>query len=109
MQFQKRGFMRPLDDSQNSCSPIFGPAVPKVPYATIPIDPALTAAEFQMQWHNPKEVIAVLLIIGGEIIQKALAQLTGGLIVPVAFSFGWVAYTFSSHRGHGRLVLVCHR
>jgi len=27
--------------------------------------------EFQLQRHNPKELIAVLLIIGGEIVQKA--------------------------------------
>jgi hypothetical protein len=71
------------------------------------LDPALTAAEFQLQWHNPKEVTAVLLIIGGEIVQKALAQLTGGRIVPVAFSFGWVAYAFSTivaMVGEGRLM-----
>jgi hypothetical protein len=37
MQFSETEFMRPLDDSQGSCSPIFGPAVPKVPYATVPI------------------------------------------------------------------------
>jgi hypothetical protein len=61
-------------------------------------DPGATAKEFQAQWHNPKEVIAVLLIIGGEIVQKALAQLSAGrgYIVPVAFSFGWVAYAFST-------------
>lgn len=61
-------------------------------------DPGATAAEFRVQWHNPKEVIAVLLIIGGDIVQKALAQLSAGrgYIIPVAFSFGWVAYAFST-------------
>src|SRR5271170_4940945 len=72
-------------------------------------DPGATTAEFLVQWHNPKEVIAVLLIIGGEIVQKALAQLSAGrgYIVPVAFSFGWVAYAFSTIVtlvGDGRLM-----
>jgi hypothetical protein len=71
------------------------------------LDPTLTAAEFPVQWHNPKKVIAVVLIIGGEIVQKALAQLSGSLIVPVSFSFGWVAYAFSTivtMVGDGRLM-----
>jgi hypothetical protein len=34
MQVSETEFMRPLDDSQHGCSPIFGPAAPKVPYAT---------------------------------------------------------------------------
>jgi hypothetical protein len=37
----------------------------------------------------------VLLIIGGNVIQRALAQLSGGYITPVPFSFGWVAYSFN--------------
>lgn len=40
-------------------------------------------------------------------IQKALGQMTGGLLVPVAFSFGWVAYSFSTLMaiaGDGRLM-----
>ena len=71
-------------------------------------DPTLTASEFAKQWHNPAEVIAVLLIIGGDIIQTALAQLTASSVfVPVAFSFGWVAYAFSTIAnivGEGRLM-----
>lgn len=62
---------------------------------------------FSNQWRNPTDVLSVLLIIGGDIIQKALAQLSGGTIVPVAFSFGWVAYSFStvmSVVGDGRLM-----
>jgi hypothetical protein len=57
---------------------------------------------------NPTDFSAVLLIIGGDIIQKALAQLSGpALGAPIAFSFGWVAYSFSalaSVVGDGRLM-----
>ncbi|KAL8962642.1 MAG: hypothetical protein Q9193_000990 [Seirophora villosa] len=48
------------------------------------------------QWRNPNDVLTVLLIIGGDIVQKALAQLSGGSFVPVAFSFGWVSYSFNA-------------
>jgi hypothetical protein len=51
--------------------------------------------------------LSVLLIIGGDVIQKAIAQLSGRYLVPVAFSFGWVAYSFStlmSIVGDGRLM-----
>ena len=48
------------------------------------------------QWENPNDVLTVLLIIGGDIVQKALAQLSGGYFVPVAFSFGWVSYSINA-------------
>jgi len=48
------------------------------------------------QFTNPSEVLAVLLLIGGDIIQKAIAQMCGKTITPVAFSFGWVSYAFGS-------------
>jgi len=51
--------------------------------------------------------LSVLLIIGGDVIQKAIAQLSGDYLVPVAFSFGWVVYSFSmlmSIVGDGRLM-----
>jgi len=59
------------------------------------------------QWENPSDSLSVLLVIGGDIIQKALAQFSGCRLVPVAFSFGWVAYSFStlvSVVGSGRLM-----
>lgn len=37
-----------------------------------------------------------MLVMGGDVIQKALAQLSGGVFVPVAFSFGWVTYSVSA-------------
>jgi len=40
--------------------------------------------------------LGILLIIGGDVIRKAIAQLAGRAITPVAFSFGWVAYSFSA-------------
>ncbi len=66
--------------------------------------------QLQAQWENPGDILSLLLLIGGDVVQKALAQLSGvyiqpsGLfkkaprifLTPVAFSFGWVAYSFNS-------------
>ncbi|KAN0069078.1 hypothetical protein V8E54_012707 [Elaphomyces granulatus] len=52
--------------------------------------------EFSDQWIHPGDVFSVLLILGGDVISRALAQLTGGFLTPVAFSFGWVAYSVSA-------------
>ena len=64
-------------------------------------DPSASAAALlRAQLKNPAEILAVLLIIGGDIIQKACAQLSCGkghfVPPPVAFSFGWVAYAFGA-------------
>ncbi|KAF7797006.1 hypothetical protein EIP86_008198 [Pleurotus ostreatoroseus] len=52
------------------------------------------------QWIDPTDVLTVLMIIGGDIVQRALASLAGSRSVvpfaPIAFSFGWVAYSFSA-------------
>ncbi|KAH8646932.1 hypothetical protein BGZ60DRAFT_329228, partial [Tricladium varicosporioides] len=61
------------------------------------------------QWANPNDVLSVLLIIGGDVVQKALAQTSGGYFTPVCFSFGWVAYSFTALMGiigDGRLLPV---
>jgi hypothetical protein len=42
----------------------------------------------QNRWSRPADVFSVLLILGGDIVNKALAQLTGDAITPVTFSFG---------------------
>lgn len=67
-----------------------------------------TADELRSQWTNPGDVLSLLLLIGGDVIQKSIAQLVGckihlpmikasGLsVAPVAFSFGWVAHGFSN-------------
>lgn len=46
-------------------------------------------------WENPANAMAILLFIGGDIVGMALAQLSGPYIVPVAFSFGWIGYSFN--------------
>lgn len=64
------------------------------------------------QWKNPGDIFSLLLLIGGDIVQKALAQLVGVRVscsyqkskfniplTPVAFSFGWVAYAFLALKG----------
>ncbi|OOF92524.1 hypothetical protein ASPCADRAFT_55192 [Aspergillus carbonarius ITEM 5010] len=62
-------------------------------------------SELRSQWTNPGDVMSLLMLVGGDIVQKALAQLVGVRLpllpggvyaTPVAFSFGWVAYAFSS-------------
>ncbi|KAL9078151.1 MAG: hypothetical protein Q9157_002945 [Trypethelium eluteriae] len=83
-----------------------------------------TADELRGQWKNPSGVLSLLLLIGGDIVQKAIAQTAGYTLrlpsrrqrnsvqpltnasgpsirlatiplTPVAFSFGWVAFGFS--------------
>ena len=46
--------------------------------------------EFRTQWMHPGDVFSVLLILGGDVITRALAQLAGGVLTPVTFSFGMV-------------------
>ncbi|KIV79476.1 hypothetical protein PV11_07038 [Exophiala sideris] len=58
--------------------------------------PGVTSDEVWLQWKNPGDVFSVLLILGGDVVSRALAQLTGTFITPVAFSFGWVAYAVAA-------------
>ncbi|KAF7557284.1 hypothetical protein G7Z17_g771 [Cylindrodendrum hubeiense] len=58
--------------------------------------PGLPSDQFSDQWENPRDVFSVLLILGGDIVSRALAQLAGGRVTPVAFSFGWVAYAVTA-------------
>lgn len=67
-----------------------------------------TTDQLQAQWTNPGDILSLLLLIGGDIVQKAIAQLVGHRIrvpgarhlaisvAPVAFSFGWAAYSFTN-------------
>lgn len=50
--------------------------------------PGLPSKEFLRQWKTPGDVFSVLLILGGDVVLRALAQLSGSGITPVAFSFG---------------------
>ncbi|OCH90784.1 hypothetical protein OBBRIDRAFT_792985 [Obba rivulosa] len=64
------------------------------------------------QWRNPTDILSILMIIGGDVVQQAIAQLAGSgprplSFAPVAFSFGWVAYALNallSAVGDGRLL-----
>ncbi|KAM0703946.1 hypothetical protein Q7P35_008952 [Cladosporium inversicolor] len=60
------------------------------------LQPDLPSQEFRDQFHHPAEVFSVLLILGGDVVARALAQLAGGRLTPVTFSFGWVAYAVSA-------------
>jgi hypothetical protein len=51
-------------------------------------DPGEPSNAFWTQWKNPGDVFSVLLILGGDVVARALAQLAGSPITPVAFSFG---------------------
>ncbi|KAM0282916.1 hypothetical protein ACHAQH_002726 [Verticillium albo-atrum] len=55
-----------------------------------------TSNAFRDQWSRPGDVFSVLLLLGGEIVERALAQVAGRGVAPVTFSFGWVAYSLSA-------------
>ncbi|RSL42339.1 hypothetical protein CEP54_015510, partial [Fusarium duplospermum] len=59
-------------------------------------NPGQPSSDFSAQWKNPSDAFSVLLILGGDVVARALAQLVGSRITPVAFSFGWVAYAVSA-------------
>ncbi|KAL6812926.1 hypothetical protein GGI42DRAFT_364319 [Trichoderma sp. SZMC 28013] len=58
-------------------------------------DAQSTANDFRDQWTNPSDIFSLLLLVGGDVIQKAPAQFILNRFRPMAFSFGWVAYAFS--------------
>ncbi|MDI1493369.1 MAG: hypothetical protein OHK93_005157 [Ramalina farinacea] len=56
-----------------------------------------TSASLRSQWSNPRDILSLLLIVGGDVVHAALAQQSGDVLpTPVVFSFGWVAYAFSA-------------
>ncbi|KAM3416610.1 hypothetical protein BST61_g8201 [Cercospora zeina] len=58
-----------------------------------------SSAWLRGQWSNPTDIFTILLIIGGDIVQKAIGQLVAGpvrYLTPVSFSFGWVSYAISA-------------
>ncbi|KAK8092212.1 uncharacterized protein PG998_015044 [Apiospora kogelbergensis] len=48
------------------------------------------------QWVNPSDILSILLLLGPDTVQKAVAQLSGRAITPAAFSFGWVGYAITA-------------
>ncbi|PKS08374.1 hypothetical protein jhhlp_005318 [Lomentospora prolificans] len=70
-------------------------------------DPTTVAGFLSGQWHNPSDILSVLMLLGPDIVQKSIAQVSGRIVTPVAFSFGWVAYAASTLLrvfGDGRLM-----
>ena len=51
-------------------------------------DTRLAAQALSDQWQSPGDIFSVLLLLGGDVINRALAQITGSYFTPVAFSFG---------------------
>lgn len=51
-------------------------------------DPSKGTEEIKAQWISPSGVFSVLLILGGDVITRAMAQVAGSGPSTVAFSFG---------------------
>jgi hypothetical protein len=62
------------------------------------IDPRISSGEFSQQWMNPSDIFSVLLLLGGgsDPVGRALAQLAGSRVTPVAFSFGTLSRSIPS-------------
>ncbi|KAH8084896.1 hypothetical protein BXZ70DRAFT_978755 [Cristinia sonorae] len=77
-----------------------------------PLDLLASDSQFstvRSQWENPNDILSLLMIIGGDVVQRAVAQLSGhtSYFVPTAFSFGWVGYSMNAvllSIGEGRLM-----
>lgn len=51
--------------------------------------PGAPSAAFKSEWSKPSNyAFTILLLVGGDVVNRALAQLVGGLFTPIAFSFG---------------------
>ncbi|KIW68611.1 hypothetical protein PV04_04546 [Phialophora macrospora] len=62
-----------------------------------PFDADVPATWFRDEWKSPSNyAFTILLLLGGDVVARALAQLAGGRLTPVAFSFGWVSYATSA-------------
>ncbi|KAI9639991.1 hypothetical protein NHQ30_011550 [Ciborinia camelliae] len=70
------------------------PALPYLHWRSL--DPGIASVQFREQWKYPSDVFTILLILGGDVVACALAQLVGSRVTPVAFSFGWVAYAVTA-------------
>ncbi|KAM3480417.1 hypothetical protein MY5147_001183 [Beauveria neobassiana] len=57
-------------------------------------DFGIASREFSDQFKNPSDIFSVLLLLGGasDPVGRALAQISGSRVTPVAFSFGWVSF-----------------
>jgi hypothetical protein len=50
------------------------------------------------QWRSPGDVLSVLLLLGGDLVQAAVAEFGSAPygFCPVPFSFGWAAFALST-------------
>ncbi|PMD51523.1 uncharacterized protein K444DRAFT_669303 [Hyaloscypha bicolor E] len=65
-----------------------------------------TDNDFVKQFRNPKGIVAVLLLVGADVVQRAIAQSASrseahdvwslSWLTPAVFSFGWVSYAVNS-------------
>lgn len=51
-------------------------------------EPTTVSGFLETQWRNPSDILPVLMLLGPDIVQKAIAQVSRRTIAPVAFSFG---------------------
>jgi len=60
-----------------------------------PFDASVPSALFREEWKSPSNyAFTILLLLGGDVVACALAQLAGGKLTPVAFSFGTVCILY---------------
>lgn len=57
-----------------------------------------TPDEYSQQWSHPGDVFSVLLILGGDVVARAVAQVAGSHIGSVTFSFGACAKSLHFHQ-----------
>lgn len=70
------------------------------------------SAAFESVWSSPSNyAFTILLLLGGDVVSRALAQLAGGRITPVAFSFGMSNFlercSFHQADRNERLGILC--
>ena len=69
---------------------------PKLLQTRSDFNTSTSPTEFRSQFTHPGDVFSILLLLGPDVVAQAIAQLAGGLLCPVTFSFGWVAYGVSA-------------
>ena len=74
-------------DLPKSGNPLRGQLLPRNP---------ISDTQLRIQWENPSDILSLLLLLAPDVIQRSIAQLNGPRPTPVAFSFGWVAYSVSA-------------
>lgn len=65
-------------------------------HAELSSNSGTTTSQLKAQWTSPSDILSLLLLLGPDVIQQALAQVVGRRVTPVAFSFGWVAYAMNA-------------